>query len=564
MFLNPSPSRRRSSRALAGTAVLALFLGACGGGSDSDEGGSGEGVVDSDAVTGVTNGELPADGPPQPGGILKITDASDAPTLDPHKSPTAFTQSAVSGLVYSKLVTNMTGRDIEFGSGDLEGDLAESWESSEDGKTWTFKLRKGVKWHNIAPVNGREFTSKDVACTVNRIQDLPGVQSNLMTVVDSVDDSDPYSAVFNLNIAFATFDETMANFYMSILPCEGTSGQFDLAQQAIGTGPFMLTDWNRKVQRTYTKNPDYFVEGKPYLDRVDVVIMADPASQLAALRTGELDISAVSNQLYPSLISTNPDIVVRNNIGLTNTVANFNMEVAPFDDLRVRKAVSMAWDRDGMASTFLDAYKLSGPYPAELDGGMSLEEQEEKFPYDPEGARKLLAEAGYPDGLDVELLTTDGYGPIITNGAQWLQQDLKDVGINATLKVVDYATYWSTMAAEDYTLSYSYTTAYPTADEWLMSLYVTDGPKNNFNISDPELDEMVKEQRGILDDDERIAKLEEINDYIAENIMNPLMAYQAGGYTAQQTYVHNFYATGGYERPTLDDVWLDSNAPDRS
>ena len=520
-------------------------------------------MVDSDAVTGVTNGELPSDGPPESGGVLKMSDASDAPTLDPHKSPTAFTQTAVSGMVYSKLVTNKTGRDIEFGSGGLEGDLAKSWEASSDGRTWTFSLNKGVRWQNVAPVNGREFTSADVACTVNRIQNLPGVQSNLMAIVDSVDTSDPYTAVFKLSIAFATFDETMANFYMSILPCEGTSGQFDLAQTAIGTGPFILQKWDRKVQRTYVKNPGYFVAGKPYLDEVDVVIMADPASQLAALRTGELDISAVSNQLYPSLVSTNPDMVVRNNIGLTNTVANFNMAAKPFDDVRVRQAVSMAWDRDGMASTFLDAYKLSGPYPAELDGGMSIEEQEEKMPYDPAGAKKLLAEAGYPDGLSVELLTTDGYGPIITNGAQWLQQDLKDVGINATLKVVDYATYWSTMAAKDYTMSYSYTTAYPTADEWLNSLYITGGPKNAFNIGDPKLDAMVKEQRGILDNDERIQKLEEINDYIVDKVVNPLMGYQAGGYTAQQTYIHNYYATGGYERPTLDDVWLDSDAPSR-
>ncbi|MCW2601874.1 MAG: peptide transporter substrate-binding protein, partial [Pseudonocardiales bacterium] len=556
-------ARRRSGPILAVGAALTLFLAACGGGSGSDDGAAGEGIVDSDAVTGITNGELPSDGPPELGGILRIPDASDAPTLDPHKSPTAFTQSAVSGLVYSKLVTNKTGRDIEFGSGGLEGDLAKSWESSADGKTWTFILNKGVKWQNVAPLNGREFTSADVACTVNRIKNLPGIQSNLMTIVDSVDSSDPYKVAFKLSIAFATFDETMANFYMSILPCEGTSGQFDLSQTAIGTGPFILQKWDRKVQRTYVKNPNYFVAGKPYLDEIHVVIMADPASQLAALRTGELDIAAVSNQLYPSLISTNPNMVVRNNIGLTNTVANFNMAAKPFDDVRVRRAVSMAWDRDGMSSTFLDAYKLSGPYPAELDGGMSIKEQEEKMPYDPAGAKKLLAEAGFPDGLSVELLTTDGYGPIITNGAQWLQQDLKEVGINATLKVVDYATYWSTMAAKDYTLSYAYTTAYPTADEWLNSLYVTGGPKNAFNISDPKLDAMVKEQRGILDNDERVKKLEVINDYIVDKVVNPLMGYQAGGYTGQQTYVHNFFATGGYERPTLDDVWLDSSAPTR-
>ena len=562
MLLDSLRSNHRSGMTLGvGAAVLSLVLAACGGGSSG--GGGSDGVVDSDAVTGVTNGELPADGPAEAGGILRILDASDAPTLDPHKSPTAFTQSAVSGLVYSKLVGLKTGRDLPFGSQELEPDLATEWKSSNGGSTWTFTLAKGVKWQNVAPVNGREFTSADVKCTVQRIQTLPGVQKNLMDIVASVDDSDPYTVVFNLSAPFATFDQTMSNFYLSILPCEGTRGEFNLGEVAIGTGPFILEKWERKVQRTYVKNPNYFVAGKPHLDGVNIVIMADPASQLAALRTGELDISAVSNQLYPSLISTNPEMVVRNNVGLTNVVANFNMAVAPFTDLRVRKAVSLAWDRQGQGSAFLDAFKLSGPYPAELDGGMSLEDQDKKLPYDPEAAKKLLAEAGFPNGLDIELLTTDGYGPVILNGAQWLQQDLKDVGINASLKVVDYATYWSTLAAEDYQMSYAYTTAYPTADEWLNSLYVTNGPKNNFNISDPKLDKMVADQRGILDRDDRIEALEKINDYIVESLMNPVMGYSAGGYTAQHPYVHNYYATGGYERPTLDEVWLGPDAPSR-
>ena len=560
MLLNSPTGRRRSGVTLAAAgAALSLILAACGGGSDQGS----DGVVDSEALTGVTNGELPDDGPAQPGGILRVIDASDAPTLDPQKSPTAYTQVSVSGMVYSKLVGLKVGRDLAFGSQVLEPDLATEWKSSDEGKTWTFTLQKGVKWQNIAPVNGREFTSTDVRCTVERIKTMPGVQKNLMDVVDTVDDSDPYTVVFKLNTAFATFDQTMSNFYMSILPCEGTRGEFNLGDVAIGTGPFILQKWDRKVQRTYVKNPNYFVAGKPYLDGVNVVIMADPASQLAALRTGELDIAPVSNELYPSLISTNPEMVVRNNVGLTNVVANFNQGKAPFDNLKVRKAVWMAWDRAGQASTFLDGYTLSGPYPAALDGGMSVKEQEEKIPYDPEGAKKLLAEAGYPNGLDVELLTTDGYGPVITNGAQWLQADLKDVGINATLKVVDYATYWSTLAAKDYQISYAYTTAYPTADEWLNSLYVTNGPKNSFNIADPTLDKMVAEQRGILDRDERIKALEEINDYIIENVANPLMGYSAGGYTAQGPYVHNYYATGGYERPTLDQVWLGPDAPGR-
>jgi peptide/nickel transport system substrate-binding protein len=145
-----------------------------------------------------------------------------------------------------------------------------------------------------------------VACTVDRIKTMPGVQKNLMDVVDAVGTPDDNTVVFTLNTAYAAFDETMASFYMEILPCEGTRGQFDLAQQAIGTGPFILQKWDRKVQRTYVKNPDYFVPGKPHLDQVVVLIMSDPASALAAFRTGQLDAFPPSDQNYSSLLTTNP------------------------------------------------------------------------------------------------------------------------------------------------------------------------------------------------------------------------------------------------------------------
>ena len=290
------------SRRLAGLtagAVALTLLAACGGGGAS---GGDEPNTEAKDVTGIVNGVLPVDGPAQPGGKLTITDPSDAPTLDVHKAASAYTQWATSGWVYGTLVAYEYGRDIPYFSQKFKGDLAEDWERSEDGMTWTFNLRKGVKFQSIAPVNGREFTAADVKCTVERIQTLPGVQQNLMAIVDKIDATDPYKAVFTLKSPYGAFNETMASFYMGILPCEGTRGEFDLAQQAIGTGPFILQSWDRKVKRSYVKNPNFYLPGKPYLDAIDVLIMSDPASQLAAFRAGELDISGVSETLYPSLL----------------------------------------------------------------------------------------------------------------------------------------------------------------------------------------------------------------------------------------------------------------------
>ncbi|MCU1689115.1 MAG: peptide transporter substrate-binding protein, partial [Jatrophihabitantaceae bacterium] len=323
---------------LTAAATALALAAACGGGS----GGSRGSTEAPDDTTGIVNGVLPSDGPAEDGGTLTINDPSDAPTLDGMKSPSAYTHLAISGMVYSKLLEFKTDRESPYGSMGLQGDLAEKWSHSDDGLTWTFNLHKGVKWQNIAPVNGRAFTSADVVCTVDRIKTLPGVQKNLMDVVDTVQTPDDTTVVFKLNTPYGAFDETMASFYMEIVPCEGTRGEFDLAQQAIGTGPFILQKWDRKVQRTYVKNPDYFVAGKPHLDQVIVLIMSDPASMLAAFRTGQLDVFAPSDQNYASLLSTNPDAVVRELLGLTVNQIMFNAAKKPFDDYRVRKAISMA------------------------------------------------------------------------------------------------------------------------------------------------------------------------------------------------------------------------------
>ncbi|MCU1690630.1 MAG: ABC-type dipeptide transport system, periplasmic component, partial [Jatrophihabitantaceae bacterium] len=514
---------------LAGAALtaIALVAGCSGGGSGGGGGGGGNGTDTPESDT-LVNGTLPSDGPAEDGGILTVNDASDSPTLDPHKSATAYTHGQVSGIVYSKLLEFDVGRDIPFGSMDVHGDLAEKWSHSEDGLTWTFNLRKGVKWQNVAPVNGRAFSSADVVCTVNRIQTLPGVQKNLMDVVASMDTPDVNTIIFKLNTPYGAFDETMASFYMEILPCEGTSGQFDLAQTAIGTGPFILQKWDRKVQKTYIKNPDYFIAGKPHLDGVNLIIQADPAAAIAAFRTNQLDVTgSVNSTLLPTVTSTNPTAVVESQLALTMNQITFNQAKKPFDDIRVRQAISMAWDRQGMGQTFYPyGTALAGAYPSTLFGSMSSEDALKLKPYDPTAAKKLLADAGYPNGFDVSLLTTDGYGPNFVNQAQWVQQDLKDVGINATLRILDYATYFSTFAAKDYEMSFGLGTGFLTSDEWLEALYKSDGPRNWFNTNDPKVDPMIEAQRSEIDVDAREKKLHDLSTYLVENVLNPIMGYQ--------------------------------------
>jgi peptide/nickel transport system substrate-binding protein len=556
------PVIRRGRVAVAVGAVALMLVSACSGASSGKNGKSG---ADTTVQDQTVNGTLPSDGPPESGGIMRINVAGDAPTLDPMKSASYTVPSTVTSTVYSKLVEFTTDRKTPYGSMAVHPDLAESYEQSKDGLTWTFTLRKGVKFQNVAPVNGREFTSADVKCTIDRIKTLPGVQKNLMDIVDSLDTSDPYKAVFHLTVPYPAFDETMASFYMPMLPCEGTSGQFNLAEQAIGTGPFILSTWKRKVEVDYVKNPNYFIPGKPHLDGFKIVIMSDPASAIAAMRTGELDVTgSVSQTLLPSVLTTNPEFVVRNQLAVGPDQIMFNIARKPFDDYRVRKAIAMAFDRKGFGKTFYgDYWKITGPIPSTLFGGMPSDAAEKEIPYDPAAAKKLLAEAGFPNGLDVKMLTTDGYGPQFLTQAQWVQQDLKAIGVNAELRVLDYATYFSTFGAKDYDIGWGLSTAFLTADEWLQALYVTGGPRNWFNISDPKLDTLIAEQRSILDKTKRDEKLQEINKYILENSLGLFMGIQYSGLTVQQPWLHNLYTHPAYSRSYMLDVWLDSKAPTR-
>ena len=552
---------RRSRIAIAGSAVALMVVSACSGASGGDSERGSDTTVQDETVNGV----LPTDGPAEQGGTIRVNQTGDAPTLDPHKSASYTVPAAVTSTVYSKLVEFTTSRDVPYGSMGVHPDLAESYDKSVDGKVWTFNLRKGVKFHNIAPVNGREFTSADVKCTIDRINTLPGVQKNLMDIVQSLDTSDPYKAVFTLTVPYPAFDETMASFYMPMLPCEGTSGQFNLAEQAIGTGPFIMQEWKRKVQTTYVKNPAYFVAGKPHIDGYTVLIIADPAAAIAAMRTGELDFTgSVNETLLPSVLTSNPELVIRNQLVFGPNQIMFNQARKPFDDIRVRKAISMAFDRHAFGETFYgEYYKITGPIPSTIFGGLTAEEAEELIPYDPEGAKKLLAEAGFPNGMDVEMLTTDGYSPQFVTQAQWVQQDLKEIGVNATLKIIDYATYFSTFGAKDYALGWGISTAFLNADEWLQALYVTGGPRNWFNTSDPKLDTMIKEQRSILDRDDREKKLLEINRYILENVLTPFMGIQYSSLTTQQPWVHNLFLHPAYSRSYMLDVWVSSDSPTR-
>lgn len=508
-------------------------------------------------------------GDPVPGGTYRLALPSDAPSLDPHKESSYNTHITV-GAVYSKLVDFRTGPDLPYGSMELEGDLAEEWEVSDDGRTWTFHLRRGVRFHDVAPVSGREFTADDVLATVQRIQELPGQQLYLIDMVESVDAPDDYTVVFTLSAPFAAFDQNMADHFMWILPREGIEGDFDLERQAIGTGPFVLDDWQQDQERTYVKHPDYYAAPKPYLDGAHVTIVPDQHALIAAFRTGKVDtLTGLSSQedQVRALAQEDPDVRIGEEQALTGVILYVNQDVEPFDDIRVRRALSMAVDYQSMAQSLRPGDKggaPSAPVTPTLFGGLPEEEVLKLQPYDPEQAKQLLAEAGHPDGFSATMITTNGYGETVLREAQWVQQDLEKVGIQVEIDVQDYATYFTqSYAPQNYEMGFGLQTPFLSADTILSSVWLSDGSRNWYGIDDPELDQMIRDQRGILDEAEREQALLEISRYIIENVSNPLVLYTYITMAVYAPHVKNHHTHPDYGQRHWASVWLSEDAPGR-
>lgn len=495
---------------------------------------------------------------PKQGGTYTILSPADPDMLDPHRQSSIYTHQ-LAGLVYNKLVSYETGPGVDFTDYNVVPDLAEKWDISEDGKVYTFHLREAY-WHDKEPVNGRQLTAEDVVVTMERIISLPGHQAALLSEVESIEAKDERTVVFTLKQPFAPFLNFMANHFMWILPKEGVEGKFDMATDAIGTGPFVLEEWKDNVQAKYSRNPNYYEEGKPYLDEVIFKVVPDPTTRLAAMRTGQTDaVSQISPEELNQLIKSNPEITVFEAMFPTQEQIYMDMKKKPFDDIRVRKAISLAVDRQSMVDRIYGGGEISSPVNPSLGNwALPLEERKELMPYDPDQAKKLLAEAGYPNGFDTTLMVTDGYGEQLVRVAQWVAEDLRNIGINAEIEIVEYATYFSERWPKvDYEMGIGYQTYFQEPDEWLRTQLHTKGTRNWYHISDPELDKMLDEQRVISDVDERREFVHEIQRYVLENLVNPIPLTSYHTKTPRMPYVKDSYPHASYGYGYLRDVWLD-------
>jgi peptide/nickel transport system substrate-binding protein len=424
----------------AGVGAASLALVGCGD-DDDDAGGGGDG-----AATAVpTSAPTKAAETVTRGGTLKRVTWLNVLGIDPHIE-VSVGLFMVSG-VYNYLHV-INSADQKFKSV-----FAESIEQPSPTE-FVFKLKKGVKFQNIAPVNGREVVAEDVKYSKERFRDLPKAQNNdfYKTIVSKMEAIDNYTFKLTTKQPWAEAMNEMGNWQQAIVPREAVEKFTDLSAQAIGGGPYILKEYVKGERTVLAKNPDYYDKDKPYLDGQTWTTILDQATLLQAYKAGQFDIGSgpyegmgtALNKLDYGDLQKDSKMTNLEMPGLSYGSLGLNASVKPFDDPRVRKALWIGMDR----KQFVDKISLgSGSPQGVLSNGLSywaLSETEAKpyIGYDIKTAKELLSAAGYADGFTFDIETSNGVAAYIDH-AELIAAELKKLGITANLKVGDLPTFLS-------------------------------------------------------------------------------------------------------------------------
>ncbi len=505
--------------------------------------------------------------PPKRGGTLARASAWDPPVIDPR-----LTQS-VGLFQFAALTSNRLVRypftDEAAGTTDLslKGDLAEAWQSNADARVWTFKLRQGVKWQNLPPLNGRELTAADVKYCFEAYA-KEGVQAFTFQEIEGIETPDKYTLRIHLKTPNTLFAQNVAEPVTVIFPREVLEEDGDLKKRLIGTGPYILKEHTRKVRVVLARNPDYFDKGRPYIDEYVILSTPDAATRLAAFRTGQSDILWVASLSEVETVrKTNPSAVVQE---VKNTLAPFGLALAqdrpPFNDVRVRRAISMAIDRQKQVDTVFEGHGMLGwgvPYIYYQDRPPTAAQLGPWWQFRPADAKKLLAEAGHPNGFETTLFYYEYY-PQMTSQVQLVQQDLKkNLNINVKITKLDYTTYYGRYVEGQWDgMAWGFQSGHAVGLDERTYVYMhSKSTKNFFRVSDPVIDELVTKLRQTPDRAEQRAIAKRVVDREHDQVLRMWMAYDAG-FLVSQPHLRNVAAgvlrrTDGYGASAIARSWID-------
>ena len=528
--------------------ILAVGLAACGGSSGSGGGGSAS----------------PTSGTPVKGGTLTVTFQGEPTELDPAIA-WEITSWGIERLTYQTFLTYASKPGLE--GTELVPDLATEVPSAEnggisaDGKVYTFHLRQGVKF---APPVDREVTADDFKWSFERMMVEPLAPATffytgIVGAQDFIDGKakeisgykvvDDYTVEITLEKPDGAFLLAMTMPFTSVMPKEWAKqvGK-DIKRKPLGTGPYIITDWTPGQSISAEKNPNYSGPDQ-YVDAMKFVFTANPSTALLQLERGEVDVlgdGIPAADYQRTKIDPTWGKYVYDASEIATYYVFMNVNEKPFTDLKVREAVNYAIDTQRLQKVLAGQTKaLNQILP---DGMPGYQPDKTFYTYDPEKAKQLLTEAGFPNGFEVTFYghNVDPFPKI----AQAVQADLEAVGIKAKIKLMDKATYWDFISLPQSHAGIGLTDWYmdfPDPSDFIGPLYthpIEGGANANF-YTNPEVEKLYEESNSELDPATRIAMFEQMNDIIMgdapsailyQPVFNGMYGKNVGGYYYHQVW----------------------------
>lgn len=474
----------------------------------------------------------------------------------------------------NKLTRAKLDATVDVNRIDIEGDLAESWEVTDDATKFTFKLRS-AKWQNVEPTFGRALTSEDVKLSLERYQ-AGGTQQDMFSEVTSIETPDDHTITITLGQPVVEFPRNIAA-WSHIDAREMIEDEEFLKQHAVGTGPFIQESWVQKEGTVFVRNPDYFEQGLPFLDKIETRVINDTATQRAGFQTDNLiEFGARDEADAADVMAAVPDsvLLVGERLQGANSMVVVFQQLNPLmQDERVRRAVSMAADRReyGLSRSYAgDGF----PYPAIgwqtiFDQRPSLEDCGPWYQYNPAEASKMLQAAGFSSDSPLSFEVTGYYLQAFYQFDDLVLPMLNDLPeLEVSSRTVDNPTSVVMLNGREFESAHGMTFGPPaySVDQIAFPFMHSSGGTNFGSIDDPDLDQMIEAQRREPDEEARQDLWRQIWDRDLDQVYYMYLPENAARLSMWHNYLLNYrpHGLGGftcYGNGIARSVWLDEGAP---
>lgn len=451
------------------------------------------------------------------GGELTVVRLQDATRLDPH----FITDIPSANIVYQKVYETLVVPDQDM---NIQPLLATEWEVIDE-TIWNFTLKEGVTFHDGSP-----FNAEAVKTTFDRLLDpnTGSPQREKFAMINEIKVIDEYTVQFQLDYPYAPLLSILASNEGSIISPKVIEVNPDkLTEHPVGTGPFIFEEWKSGQEISLMKNENYWGE-KPNVDRVVFKVIPEDGTRLAMVETGEAHINDQVPVTEIERIEASPSMGLYRTEGLAVEYIGFNTKKAPLDNVNVRKAISHAIEREAIINgVYNNVGTLANAAMSPMVFGHSSNVQ--PYEYDLNEAKKLLKEAGFEEGLTLNLLTSDRRERI--NMAEVIQSQLKGIGVDVNIQVMEYGAYIDTIAQSGHDLfigGWGNATGDGDYNQYNLFHTASQGtPGNHFYYSNPEVDEIIEEARRVTDEPKRKELYEQaMQIQLEEAVYIPIRNYE--------------------------------------